>query len=494
MQRLPSRASFLSLALLGAALAALAAFAGCYATRPSSGAGQTSFAGARQLDPGAIALPAGYRIELVAGGLTFPTGIAFDDAGRIHIVESGYSYGEVFTEPRLLRLGAPGTPSVVASGQRGGPWTGVTFHQGNFYVADGNVLQGGRILRISPAGRIDTLLSDLPSLGDHHTNGPAIGPDGWLYFGQGTATNSGIVGRDSLEFGWLKRQPRFHDAPAQDITLTGENFESDDLLNPGSGRKVRTGAFLPFGTASQPGQVIAKSARPTGAILRIRPEGGEPEVVAWGLRNPFGLAFAPDGALYVTDNGYDDRGSRKVWGAPDLLWRIEPGKWYGWPDYVGDMPITDPQFRSPGDRQAKFLLARHPNPVPRPAARFAVHSSADGFDFSRTDRFGHVGQAFVALFGDQAPVVGKTLAPVGGKVVRVDARTGVMFDFAVNRSDRDGPASKVGGAGFERPVAARFDPAGEALYVVDFGVMLMTEKGAQPKPQTGALWRIVRTR
>jgi len=37
-------------------------------------------------------------------------------------------------------------------------------------------------------------------------------------------------------------------------------------------------------------------------------EGGEPEVVAWGLRNPFGVAFAPDGTLYVTENGYDDRG------------------------------------------------------------------------------------------------------------------------------------------------------------------------------------------
>jgi hypothetical protein len=43
----------------------------------------------------------------------------------------------------------------------------------------------------------------------------------------------------------------------------------------------------------------------------------------------------------------------------------------------------------------------------------------------------------------------------------------------------------------ERPVAVRFDPAGTALYVVDFGVMTI---GGSPRPQlgTGVLWRITR--
>jgi glucose/arabinose dehydrogenase len=59
-----------------------------------------------------------------------------------------------------------------------------------------------------------------------------------------------------------------------------------------------------------------------GAILRVKPDGGHPELVAWGFRNPFGIAFSPAGGLYVTDNGYDDRGSRPVWGAGDLLWAV----------------------------------------------------------------------------------------------------------------------------------------------------------------------------
>jgi glucose/arabinose dehydrogenase len=331
-----------------------------------------------------------------------------------------------------------------------------------------------------------------PNSGDHHTNGPVVGPDGWLYLGQGTATNSGVVGEDNFKFGWLARKPQFHDAPGADIVLTGENFASEDVLNPGSPRRVSTGAFLPFGTPSQPGQVIRGQVTCSGGVLRVRPEGGEPELVAWGFRNPFGLAFAPDGTLYVTDNGYDERGSRPVWGAPDVLWRVERGAWYGWPDYAAGMPVSDSRFAPPGKPRPRALLARHPNPPPRPVAQFAVHSSADGIDFSRSQRFGYAGQAFVAIFGDQASDTGKLLAPVGCKVVRVDVTSGVIADFAVNRAPRDGPASKVGGGGLERPLSVRFDPTGDALYIVDFGVLLVHGKEVKPQTGTGALWRIRR--
>ncbi|UZJ77707.1 hypothetical protein [Fictibacillus sp. KU28468] len=40
--------------------------------------------------------------------------------------------------------------------------------------------------------------------------------------GQGTATNSGVVGKDS---GCLKEFRYFHDYPGQDITLNGQNFK-----------------------------------------------------------------------------------------------------------------------------------------------------------------------------------------------------------------------------------------------------------------------------
>ena len=139
------------------------------------------------------------------------------------------------------------------------------------------------------------------------------------------------------------------------------------------------------------------------------------------------------------------------------------------------------------------MLQSHPNPPPRPVAQFGVHAAVGGLDFSRSAAFGHQGEAFVAEFGDMAPAVGKVLTPVGFKVVRVDVRNGVVHDFAVNRGRHNGPASELGHGGLERPVSVRFSPDGQALYVVDFGVMTMAEKRPVPHPGTGVIWRIVRT-
>ena len=462
---------------------ALLAFAlsGCYIVRPSSGGGQTEFTPPRKLNPADVALPRGYRIEVVATELTFPTGVAFDAQGTPHVVEAGYSYGEVFTTPRLLRIERGGKATEVARGEKNGPWTGVAFANGAFYVAEGGQLLGGRILRIGASGAIQTLIDKLPSQGDHHTNGPAIGRDGRIYFTIGTATNSGVVGEDNAQFGWLKRFPQFHDVPCRDVELAGRNYGSPE-----------TGAFVPRGTRTQAGQVIRGRVPCSGAVLSIPASGGEADLVAWGLRNPFGMAFGPDGDLYVTENGYDDRGSRPVWGTPDVMWRIVPGTWYGWPDHSEGHPLTNDDYRPPGKPRLEPLLAKPPGQPPKPVAVLGVHASANGFDFSRSPSFGHVGEAFVAEFGDEAPTTGKVLHPVGFRVVRVDVKTGRIAEFAANKGDKAGPASKIGGAGFERPVAARFDPSGNSLYVVDFGVLLQDKQGAKPQAGTGVLWRISR--
>lgn len=481
----------LRVAVEAALLVVILTVQGCYVMRPSSGGGETSFSGARTVRAADVALPRGYRIDVVATGLTFPTGVAFDDAGTPYVTESGYSYGEVFTVPRLLRINADRSVTEVARGTNNGPWTGVARAGGAFIVAEGGTMQGGRILRVALDGRITALIENLPTRGDHHTNGPAIASDGSIYFGQGVATNSGVVGEDNLQFGWLKREPAFHDVPCRDVTLAGRNFATADLLGKTNG-KVETGAFSPFGTPTSSGQVIKGQVPCSGAILRIPPNGGNVELVAWGLRNPFGMAFAPDGQLYVTENGYDDRGSRPVWGAPDALWRITPGTWYGWPDFAGGIRVDQPAFKPPGKAQPEKLLATMPNPPPRPVALLGVHASSDGFDFSRSANFGHVGEAFIAEFGDESPTTGKSLHPVGFRVIRVNVQTGEINDFAVNRGHENGPGTKIGSAGFERPVAARFDPRGDALYVVDFGVLLQDKSGAKPQQKTGVLWKITR--
>ncbi|UYZ59904.1 PQQ-dependent sugar dehydrogenase [Hymenobacter latericus] len=482
----PTPRVFLPLALLLAT-----ALSGCYKLRGHYGGTQTFEPLARRVEATDVAVPAGYRVEAVAQGLTYPTGIAFDERGTPYVLEAGYSYGEVWTAPRLLRLEAGGRTSEVYVGGKNGPWTGVTYHDGNFYISEGGQLEGGRILRVSPQGQMSVVVDKLPSYGDHHTNMPLVGPDGYLYFGQGTATNSGVVGPDNADYGWLTRRREFHDIPCQDITLTGENFQSDNPLTEAKDDKITTGAYVPFGTATTQGQVIKGQLPCTGAIMRVSLRGGTPELVAWGLRNPFGLAYSPDGRLFTTENAYDTRGSRPGYGCGDVLWEIKPGAWYGFPDYSAGQPMNTSDYETP-KRDPKFLLAKHPQQPPKPAAILGVHSSSNGFDFSRAAAFGHVGEAFVAQFGDMAPEVGRVYGPVGYKVVRVNPATGAVEDFVVNKGRTNGPASEIGSAGLERPVAARFDPTGSALYVVDFGVMPMTEQGPSPRKQTGVVWKITK--
>jgi hypothetical protein len=383
----------------------------CYRMRQSNGGGQINNIPSRVITTNDIALFPGYKIEATTSGLTFPTAAAFDDENNLYCIEAGYSYGEVWLEPRLLRIDAGGKTTEIAKGSKNGPWTGITWYGNAFYVSEGGEMEGGRILRITKDGKITPLVSNLPSIGDHHTNAPVI-KDGYIYFGQGVATNSGVVGKDNAEFGWLSRYKTFHDIPCRDITLIGENYESDNVLTTDPNDKISTGAYSAFGTTTTPGQVIKGAVPCTGSIMRIPINGGGVEMVAWGLRNPFGLAIAADGRLFATENAYDDRGSRPVWGTGDVLWEIKEGAWYGWPDFSAGKPLRDDEeFKVPGKKAVKPLLQTHPNTPPKPAAIFGVHASANGIDFSKSNSFGFNGEAFVAEFGDMAPKVGKTLFP-----------------------------------------------------------------------------------
>ncbi|MEO6096087.1 MAG: glucose dehydrogenase [Fibrobacteria bacterium] len=510
------------LVLTGCLLGCLSGFLmGCYAVRPSQGGGNVSAQEARRCAPRDIALPAGYRIEVVANGLTFPTAVVFDDNGGLYVVEGGYAYGEEWDQPGLVRVAkvaGRNTFVPIAVGDSNGPWTGVTYApgedgipgHGSFFLAEGGQLRGGRILRIGMDGRSQPLVEGLPSYGDHHTNGPVLGPDGMLYFGQGTATNSGVVGEDSHRSGWLARNRTFHDTPCQDISLSGVNYRTPDPFSPGTRREtVETGGFRPFGSKSTAGQIIKGEIPCNGSIMRVSRKGGKPELVAWGFRNPFAMTFAPDGRFFAIDNGYDDRGSRPVWGAGELLWEVQKGTWYGWPDYSGSKSLDHAEFTPPHGERPQRLLDKGPGPwlpihtlkaspppavtsqdgPPVPAAVLPVHASADGLDFSRSDAFGYRGQAFVAEFGDMAPSVGKVLEPVGFKVVRVDIQRGVAEDFAVNGKGA-GPASRLRTGGLERPVSLRFNPDGSSLYVVDFGVLAVSDQGPRPERRTGVIWRI----
>jgi hypothetical protein len=106
---------------------------GCYIFRPSNGADQTKFAGTRKIDRDSIAVVSGHRIGAVTTGLIFPTGVTFDDQGRACVVESGYSYGEVWTTRMRVRPEG-GEVQLVAWGFRN-PF-GLAFLGDQLYVTD----------------------------------------------------------------------------------------------------------------------------------------------------------------------------------------------------------------------------------------------------------------------------------------------------------------------------------------------------------------------
>ncbi len=473
------------LLLLGALLAALGLAHCSSLTFSSSGDGQAP--PPRVVRDADVAVPPGYRIEAVATGLTFPIAAVLDARDHLHVVEAGSAEGDAIAAPRLVRIEPDGTAREIARGANP-PWTGASFHDGSFYISEGGV--PGRILRFDADGRIRAIVDGLPPRADHFTDRPVPGPDGWIYFGQGTATNSGIVGEDNLERGWLRRLPEAHDIACADLALAGRNFRTPDFRD-GSEAAVRTGAYVPFGTPTRPGQRIAGRVPCTGAVMRVLPDGGPVELVAWGLRHPHGLAFSPDGVLYATERGYEARGSRPIRGAGDHLWRIEPGRWYGWPDYAGGEPVDAERFRAPDRPPAEPLLAAAPQRPPRPVAELGVRSGSSGLDFSTSERFGHRGSAFVAQSGDLEASSGAELRPAGFRVVRIDPATGAIEPFAANRGGA-APASRLQSGGLERPIDVRFSRAGSVLYVVDSGVIARSERGPEPRAGTGVVWRITR--
>ena len=75
----------------GIGAAALSCILACGAVMPQSGGGDIEPpAAGRKIKASDIALSAGYEIKPVATGLTFPTGVTFDDQGQAYVVEGGY--------------------------------------------------------------------------------------------------------------------------------------------------------------------------------------------------------------------------------------------------------------------------------------------------------------------------------------------------------------------------------------------------------------------
>ena len=171
------------------------------------------------------------------------------------------------------------------------------------------------------------------------------------------------------------------------------------------------------------------------SILVAERDGSGLRAFASGTRNPYDLAFYPGtDQLFATDNGRDVPAS----GVPDELNLMVEGGNYGWPDCWGT---------GQGANCAGTLS---------PVAEFQERSSVDGLTFYTGDLFPEWrNNAFVALYGALSgdPDIGRKVQRVELTLAADGIWRGAVFDFA---------------SGFDRPLDVTTGLDG-ALYVADFG-------------------------
>jgi glucose/arabinose dehydrogenase len=186
-----------------------------------------------------------------------------------------------------------------------------------------------------------------------------------------------------------------------------------DSIVPGPGGRL----YLGVGSAAD----TTAGSRYGGTVVSFKPSGRGLRIEADGLRNPFGLDFAPDGrTLYVSDNGRDDLGNDRP---PEELNRF---------DVTGSVPHFG--FPRCWGRSGGRCGGTRP-----PFAELAPHSAVAGV--AVVSRFGRFGPSvFVAENGS-------TIATprTGGVVRRVPIKPG-------------GSDDKRFGRGF-----AHYDPTGLAI-------------------------------
>ena len=438
------------------------------------------------------------ELEMISDNLAFPTSIALDDKENvIYVAESGLAFNGTRkgVSGRVLKIEANGKNHSVVIDQLKPPVTGIAFYQEALYITEGG--HPSQIVKIKPSDpqQKNVLLTNLPGPGNYHTNMVAFGPDSKMYFSQGAMTNTGIIGLDSHELGWLRHIPHACDIPGYDITLVGANFETSDPREADTMQsRALTGAYVPFATPTLSGQRIKGQIPCTASIMRCNATNGKNlELVAWGLRNCFGIGFLKDGRLLATDQGPDDRGSRPIGNAPDFLYEIRKGSWYGWPDFIGGIPITDNRFTPERGQMPAFILSNHndlPLPAEKPLLSFPTNSAPTKFDVARGKGMGEwTDHLFVALFGDEKPMTAPSGPKVGRAITRIDPSDWSMYPFIEDREL------------FARPIDLRFEHlTGDntnnnskgSLLVLDFGRFEMDRyRNVAADAQSGKLWRVI---
>ncbi|MGA7864419.1 MAG: hypothetical protein WCA23_10585, partial [Stellaceae bacterium] len=432
----------------------------------------------------------------------------------------------------------PAIDIAFVNGTSGGPLFASDSNQSTHQHNGQN--NSSRISTVNPmTGVVTPFITNLPT-GDHPTEQLAFRGDGWIYWSQGSTTNSGVVGLDN---GGGQNQS---DIPCQDITLSQNVFISS--FGP---PEVATSGYSPFGV-QQPGATIpaffnsftgqVRQGVCDGAILRAQlsnPSNIQP--FSWGYRNPYAIRFPPEGhplygGILAGMDGADERGARPSNNAPEELHlgRQNPD---GSPDYhglfdrYGGLPTTqrvynpiggpnddvcpapfDPvtclaNLQAAGDIPIADVLAGPPQQITGPLALDGADSSFTGIDFV-PDAFVispvQPGAALYSLEGDfgfspdnGTPEIGHEVKLINFNQVPGSPIALRLQNFARNSTGDQAFVTNING--FNRPTSVRFGPDGCA-YVVDYGAVrdLSSDShyvGANNGPLvqipgTGVVWKI----
>lgn len=433
----------------------------------------------RYVNPSDIYIINGYSIEVYLKELNAPNSMIFDEDGNIFLTDSGLASGN----PKVLRFIDNRFETVAEDFVI--PISGINYLNGVLYIS-----HRGFVTKIYKDGTRENIIMGLPSNGDHYNSPVTFSPDNKLYFGQGTVTNSGVVGNDNE---WVPISPLLCDYSGDYIMLHGQNYATNNILAEAITDDVAlTGAFSPYGIPNIQFEVRKKYIKASGSILRANLDGSNLEQVAWGFRNPSCLRFDNSGQLYAVNNSYNSVGSRPIENAPDEFYYIFPDLWYGWPDYSAGEAVNSPRFRPVGGVQPELLFKNQPNVPPRPFVSFPPNSTIRSFEFNYNMEFGPYGDVYLAEYGSTihtrvGDVVSYTNA--GHRISKIDMKSRSISTFAINKTGFPSSLSKEGG--FERPSHLVFGPDG-AMYIVDTGLNVWGDPDAFI-PNTGVIWRIFRT-
>jgi glucose/arabinose dehydrogenase len=224
--------------------------------------------------------------EFALSAFSGPVSMAFDSRGRLFV---GTYPGKILI---LLDNDGDGRADQVKTFATGLQVPlGMEFRaNGDLFITSNLVASVGRVIRLRDtngddvADEIKTIVDNLPSQGDHQTNKLKFGPDGLLYVGQGSSTDAGTP----------------------------------------------SGGEPPEGPLN-------------GTFLRVDVDSPNPqvEVLATGLRNPFGMAFDPvSGQLFSTDIGSGELGDLPDNSPLEEINWIVQGARYGFPGCEG-IPTAD---------------------------------------------------------------------------------------------------------------------------------------------------------